>query len=174
LKSTGASSLGRGFCSFEIRRNLIATESPIPSLSMVIERWRITSGMFCGIALVYLVVGTRIVAADEVGTNSNRVFELRVYHVVPGKMQTLEARFRDTTSKLLARHDLKVVGFWVGDDNTFIFLVDHRSKEEAKKNWDAFRADPDFQEMVKSEQKEKLVEKIDSTYMRSTDYSPIK
>ena len=130
--------------------------------------------MLCGIALVYLVAGTLTVAADKVGTNSNRVFELRVYHVLPGKMPALEARFRDTTSKLLAKHDLKVVGYWVSDDNTFIFLVDHRSKEEAKKNWEAFRADPGFQEMVKSEQKEKLVEKIDSTYMRPTDYSPMK
>ena len=138
------------------------------------KRWKITRGMFCRVALVYLVVGTLIVAADEVGTNSNRVFELRVYHVVPGKMQALEARFRDTTSKLLTKHDLKVVGYWVGDDNTFIFLVAHTSKEEAKKNWDAFRADLDFQEMAKSEQKEKLVEKIDSTYMRPTDYSPMK
>jgi hypothetical protein len=69
---------------------------------------------------------------------------------------------------------VKVLGYWVSDVNTFIFLVAHPSKEEAKKNWEAFRADPDFQEMVKSEQKEKLVEKIDSTYMRPTDYSPMK
>ena len=141
---------------------------------MATKRWKITRRTLCCIALVYLVAGSVIVAADEVGTNSDRLFELRVYHVLPGKMPALEARFRDTTSKLLAKHDLKVVGYWVGDDNTFIFLVAHTSKEEAKKNWEAFRADPGFQEMVKSEQKEKLVEKIDSTYMRPTDYSPMK
>jgi len=141
---------------------------------MATKRWKITRRTLCCIALVYLVAGSVIVAADEVGTNSDRLFELRVYHVLPGKMPTLEARFRDTTSRLLAKHDLKVVGYWVGDDNTFVFLVAHTSKEEAKKNWEAFRADPGFLEMVKSEQKEKLVEKIDSTYMRPTDYSPMK
>ncbi|MGC2768180.1 MAG: NIPSNAP family protein, partial [Candidatus Acidiferrum sp.] len=60
--------------------------------------------------------------------DSNRVFELRVYHAVPGKVPALESRFRDTISKLLAKHDLKVVGYWVPEDapawdNTFIFML---------------------------------------------------
>ena len=46
--------------------------------------------------------------------------------------------------------------------------------EDAKKNWDAMRADPEFQAVLKSEQTEKTVEKIDSTYMRPTDFSPMK
>jgi NIPSNAP len=43
-----------------------------------------------------------------------------------------------------------------------------------KKNWHAMRADPEFQEVIKSEQANKLVEKVDLTYMRPTDFSPIK
>jgi len=91
----------------------------------------------------------------------------------------LESRFRDTASKLLAKHDLKAVGYWVPEDasafdNTFIYIVAHPSREEAKKNWDAMHADPGFQEMVKSEQTDKLVERVDSTYMHPTDFSPMK
>jgi len=54
--------------------------------------------------------------------------------------------------------------------------VAHSSREEAKKNWDAMRADPDFQELIRenSEQASKLVEKVDVTYMRPTDFSPMK
>ena len=94
-------------------------------------------------------------------------------------MPELESRFRDTTSKLLAKHDLKVVGYWVPEDapawdNTFIFVVAHSSPEEAKKIWDAFRADPEFQEVIKSEQANKTAEKIDVTYMRPVDFSPMK
>jgi len=37
--------------------------------------------------------------------------------------------------------------------------VAHSSWEEAKKNWDALMADPDFQEEIKSEQANKLVKK---------------
>ena len=59
-------------------------------------------------------------------------------------------------------------------DNIFIYIFAHPNREEAKKNWAAMRADPAFQEMVKSEQTGKLVEKVDSTYMRPTDFSPLK
>jgi hypothetical protein len=36
------------------------------------------------------------------------------------------------------------------------------------------RADPEFQEVLKAEQANKTVEKIDETYMRPTDFSPMK
>ena len=58
-------------------------------------------------------------------------------------------------------------------DNTFIYILAHPSREEAKKNWDAMFADPAFQEMVKSEQTDKLVEKVDVTYMQPTNFSPM-
>ena len=115
----------------------------------------------------------------DVRADSDQIFELRIYHTLPGKVPALESRFRDVTSRLLAKHDLHVVGYWVPEDapawdNTFIFMLAHRSREEAKKNWDAFAADPAFQQVVKSEQSEKTVEKVDVTYMRPTDFSPMK
>jgi hypothetical protein len=137
----------------------------------------------CGIALVSFAAGSLITArlahVNQVRADSNRVFELRVYHAVPGRVPALESRFRDTASKLLTKHDLKAVGYWVPEDasafdNTFIYIVAHPSREEAKKNWDAMHADPGFQEMVKSEQTDKLVERVDSTYMHPTDFSPMK
>jgi len=146
------------------------------------EGWNSKRWTVCGIVLLSFAAGSLITARlahlNQVRADSNRIFELRVYHTVPGKVPALESRFRDTTSKLLAKHDLKVVGYWVPEDapwdNTFIFMVAHSSREEAKKNWDAMRADPGFQEMVKSEQANKLVEKVDSTYMRPTDFSAMK
>ena len=109
----------------------------------------------------------------------NRVFELRIYHTVPGKVPELESRFRDIYSKLLAKHNLQVVGYWVPEgaaswDNTFVYLVAHSSREEAKKNWDAMLADPEIQAAIKAEEASKLVEKIDRVYMRPTDFSPMK
>jgi NIPSNAP len=142
------------------------------------NRWSV-----CGMALVAFAVGSLTTArwmhVNPVSAASDRVFELRVYHAVPGKLPALESNFRDTWSKLLAKHDLKVVGYWVPEgapswDNTFIYLVAHSSQEEAKKNWNAMVADPATQEMLKSEQADKLVEKIDSTYMRPEDFSPMK
>jgi len=114
-----------------------------------------------------------------VKADSNRVFELRIYHAVPGKVPALETQFRETVSKLLAKHGLKSVGYWVPEaapawDNTFVYILAHTSREEAKKNWDAMFADPGLQALLKSEQTDKLVEKVDSTYMRPSDFSPMK
>jgi len=145
--------------------------------------WQSTRWTVLGIALLSFVAGALVTArlahVKQVRADSDRVFELRIYHTVPGKEPALEARFRDTISKLLAKHDLKVVGYWVPQDapawdNTFVFMLAHSSMEDAKKNWDAMRADPEFQAMLKSEQTEKPVEKIDATYMHPTDFSPMK
>jgi NIPSNAP len=150
---------------------------------MMLNRWKLKGWAVFGAALVSFIAGSlisgRLAHVKRVRADSNRVFELRVYHALPGKLPALESRFRDTTSKLLAKHDLNVVGYWASDgasasDNTFIFLLAHSSREEAKKNWAAMWADPQFQEVVKAERTEKLVEKVDVTYLRPTDFSALK
>jgi hypothetical protein len=115
----------------------------------------------------------------EVRADNNRLFELRVYHNVPGKLPVMESRFRETTSKILARHNLNVVGYWETADassseNSFIFMLAYESREGAKKNWDAVRQDPEFKEIEKAEQSEKTLEKAEVTFMRPTDFSPMK
>jgi NIPSNAP len=149
---------------------------------MTLNCWKFKRWTVCGIALFSFAAGSLITArlahVSQVRADSNRVFELRIYHAVPGKVPALQARFRDTTSKLLAKHDLNVVGYWVPEDapwdNTFIFMVAHSSREEAAKNWKAFAADPGFQGVMKSEQAEKTVEKVDVTYMHPTDFSAMR
>ena len=142
-------------------------------------KWRAA----CGIALISLVAGYmtlgRLARQGEVRADGNRVFELRVYHAVPGKNSALEARFRDKTSKLLARHNLTVEGYWVASDSSagsdeFIWVVGYANREEGKRNWEAMASDPEFQAIIKEEQAEKLVEKVDVTYMRPTDFSAIR
>ena len=82
---------------------------------MTLNFWKSKCWTVCGIALVSFVAGSLITAnlahRNEVLADSNRVFELRVHHAVPGNLPALESRFRDTTSKLLAKHDLKVVSY---------------------------------------------------------------
>lgn len=136
-----------------------------------------TIGLLCFAA--GLLVASRLSHPQPASADSNRVFELRVYHALPGKLPTLESRFRDTTSKILARHNLNVVGYWVTDgasaaDNEFIWIAAYPSPEEGKKNWEAMGADSEFQKVIRAEQAEKLVEKVDVTYMRPTDFSPLK
>ena len=150
---------------------------------MILNRRKFKGWTLGGVALISFAAGSLITAGlahiNQVSADSTRVFELRIYHAVPGKLPALETRFRDTASKLLAKHGLNAVGYWIPEDappwdNTFVYILAHPSREEAKKNWEAFGADPEFQEVLKSEQANRQVEKVDSTFMHPTDFSPMK
>jgi len=150
------------------------------------KRWQFRGWMGCGIALLSFAAGSlltaRLMHVNQVRADGNRVFELMVYHTLPGKVPALEAIFRDV-AKLQAKYDLNVVGYWVPNEdpawaNTFIYVVAHPSREAAKKNWDAMHADPDFPEQRK--QAAPLIERVgegyrvDEVYMRPTDFSVLK
>ena len=109
---------------------------------------------------------------------SGAVYELRIYHAAPGKLGELLARFRDHTIKLFNRHGMKSVAYWTPLDepeksNTLIYILHHPSREAAAANWKSFQDDPEWQSVKeKSEANGKLVDKVDSTYMALTDFSP--
>jgi hypothetical protein len=111
---------------------------------------------------------------------STRVYELRVYHTYPGKLDDLLARFRNHTMTIFERHGMKNVGYWTPMDEplkgkTLYYIISHESREAAKKNWDAFHNDPEWKKVQSaSEANGKLVEKVDSTYLEPTDFSPLK
>jgi NIPSNAP len=109
--------------------------------------------------------------------DSTGVYELRIYHVSPGKMQDLLARFRDHTDAIFKRHGMHSVAYWTPLDepdksNTLIYILHHPSRDEATANWNAFQDDPEWKSVKeKSEVNGKLTEKIDSTFMALTDFS---
>jgi hypothetical protein len=106
------------------------------------------------------------------------VFELRVYHAAPGKLADLQSRFREHTIKIFDRHGMKSVAYWTPLDepeksNTLIYILQHPSREAAVANWKSFQDDPEWKSVRdKSEANGKLVEKVDSTFLALTDFSP--
>jgi hypothetical protein len=109
---------------------------------------------------------------------STTVYELRVYHAAPGKLGELLTRFREHTVKLFDRHGMKSVAYWTPLDepqknDTLVYILQHPSREAAAANWKAFGDDPEWQSVRdKSEANGKLVEKVDSTFLALTDFSP--
>jgi hypothetical protein len=108
-------------------------------------------------------------------------FELRTYTTLPGKLEALNARFRDHTNALFAKHGMKIIGFWVpsdkdrGADNTLVYLLEFPDRAAREKSWDDFRKDPQWiAARDASEANGKLVEKVDSLLLTATDYSPMK
>jgi hypothetical protein len=41
-----------------------------------------------------------------------RAYEMRTYYAEPGKLEALNARFRDHTCKLFEKHGITNVGYW--------------------------------------------------------------
>src|SRR5918999_1749469 len=59
-----------------------------------------------------------------------RVFEIRTYTTHDGKLDALNARFRDHTQRLFARHGISSVAYWTPTDapssrNTLIYVLAH-------------------------------------------------
>jgi heme-degrading monooxygenase HmoA len=111
----------------------------------------------------------------------NRVFELRTYTAAPGKMDALNARFRQHTNKLFEKHGMTLIGYWMPmkqkeGEEKLIYILAYPSKEAADKSWQAFRDDPEWQKArAESEKDGKLLAKPpESVYMNPTDYSPLK
>ena len=109
-----------------------------------------------------------------------RVFELRTYYTLPGRLDALNKRFREHTMKMFEKHGMTNVAYWTpqdspGKDNTLVYVISHASREQAKANWAAFMADPEWKKIAEDSQKDgKIVEKVDSVFVDATDYSPIK
>ena len=114
------------------------------------------------------------------GSNSSHhVYELRIYHVQPGKIDALRSRFGDHTDAIFKRHDMKSIGYWVPEDapssqNLFIYILEHPSRPEAEKNWAAFQADSEWKKVkAESEAQGPLVDHIDRYFMNPTSYSAL-
>jgi hypothetical protein len=117
---------------------------------------------------------TGAVAAQQ---GSTRVFELRTYTTPEGKLDQLNARFRDHTRRIFDRHNMTSIGYWtpVETPNTLIYILAHPSIDEAKKNWEAFRADPEWQKVKAETEAQGLTGiKVESRFLQPTDYSAIK
>jgi hypothetical protein len=108
---------------------------------------------------------------------ADRVFEMRTYTALPGRLDALLARFRNHTTALFEKHGITNIGYWVPKDkpNTLVYILAHKDAESAKKSFDAFRADPAWvKARTESEASGKIVEKVESVFMDPTDFSKLK
>lgn len=123
--------------------------------------------LMLGIGLVFGI--------NALADGHGEVFELRTYTANEGKLDALEARFRDHTMTLFEKHGMRNVGYWKPADqpNTLIYIIAHESRDVAGKNWRAFGTDPAWQKVFSESRKDgPLISDIVSVYMSATDYSP--
>jgi hypothetical protein len=110
------------------------------------------------------------------------VFELRTYTTNDGKLEALDARFRNHTTKLFAKHGMTNVLYThptdanKGAGKTLVYILAHASVDAAKASFDAFRADPEWVK-VKTESEAPgpiLAKPVESIYLVPVDFSALK
>ena len=135
--------------------------------------------MFTKLIVATVVLSAGFAAGRVSQTPPSHIYELRIYTPGDGKLDALNARFRDHTRTIFDRHHMKSVGYWLPTEGInagkFVYILEHASRADADKNWAAFNADPEWVKVkADSEVNGKLVTNVDRTFMAPTDYSPIK
>jgi hypothetical protein len=116
---------------------------------------------------------------NEEHAASDRVFEMRTYITHEGKLNDLHDRFSNHTMGLFEKHGMVNIGYWVPQDeeasqNTLIYIIAHESVEAAERSWDAFRNDPEWQEVYEASHADGvIVKEVESIFMDATPYSQI-
>jgi len=107
------------------------------------------------------------------------IYELRVYHAMPGRLPDLIKRFDTITLKLWEKHGIRQAGFWtvlVGDSNQDLYyLLQWESLAEREKKWGAFMTDPNWlSARAETEKNGPIVASLANTILQPTSFSSVK
>jgi hypothetical protein len=107
------------------------------------------------------------------------IYEMRIYHCVPGRLPALMKRFETITLALWERHGIKQAGFWttlVGSSNqTLTYMVAWESLAERETKWAAFQSDPEWQaKRAETEKDGAIVANIVNEFLLPTSFSSVK
>ncbi len=114
-------------------------------------------------------------------SNTSRAFDLRIYSVLPGKLDVFRSRWRDHAVPIYERHGLHSIGWWVVDqkdadgNDQFVCLLAGESLDSIQKSITAFHADPEWQQVEKeTEEGGKLRAGVSASKLVPADFSSLK
>ncbi len=118
-----------------------------------------------------------IIKAASAG--QEHIYEWRTYTCLPGRLPNLLTRFKDHTLKLFEKHSMENIAYFLTKENTgqskLVYLLAHSSEAEAAKSWAAFVEDPAWIAARDASEKEgKILEKLESVYLKPLSFSKMK
>ena len=107
------------------------------------------------------------------------IYELRVYHCVPGRLADLLKRFDTITLPLWEKHRIRQAGFWtvaIGSSNQDLYyLLQWETLEERTQKFGAFGADPEWiSARAATEKNGPILVSITNTILQPTSFSSVK
>src|SRR5947207_15089041 len=106
------------------------------------------------------------------------IYELRVYHAVPGRLPDLLKRFDTITLKIWQRHGIEQDGFWtvlVGDSNQALYsLLKWEKLADRERISNDFEPDPEWhRQPAETEANVPIVERVPNTFLPPTSFTTL-
>jgi hypothetical protein len=107
------------------------------------------------------------------------IYELRIYHCLPGRMPALLKRFETITLGFWERHGIRQAGFWTtaigGSNQTLTYMLAWESLAERETKWSAFATDPAWlAARAETEKDGQIVSNIINELLVPTSFSSVK
>jgi len=163
----------------EAREKSWAAFSADPQWKEVASKSEASGKIVDSVASIFMNA-SEIMPKIKAGKGTGRVFELRTYTCLPGRLPNLTTRFKDHTLKLFEKHGMENIAYFtsIEKDNAqpkLVYLLAHKSEEEAAKSWAAFRSDQVWITARDASEKDgKIVEKVESVFLKPLSFSKIK
>ncbi len=106
------------------------------------------------------------------------IYELRVYHCLPGRMPSLLKRFETATLRIWAKHGIRQSGFWTtvlgASNNDLTYLLAWESLAERETRWHSFVSDPEWIAARNDSEKDgQIVANVQSSILQPTVFSAL-
>jgi hypothetical protein len=107
------------------------------------------------------------------------IYELRVYHCLPGRLPALLKRFETMTLGIWEKHGIRQAGFWtvlIGESNQDLYyLIQWESLAEREKKWNAFMSDPQWIAARNETEKDgPILASVSNSFLQPTSFSSVK
>jgi hypothetical protein len=107
------------------------------------------------------------------------LYEMRVYHCIPGRLPALLKRFETKTLKIWEKHGIRQAGFFttvVGESNQqLVYFLAWDSLAERERKWGAFMADQEWiNARAETEKDGQIVERVINQILTPTVFSSVK
>jgi hypothetical protein len=133
-----------------------------------------------GMAAMGAAMASVAAEAQDAGITPETVYELRTYHLNPGKLEPILARFRTKERAIFARCGMHPVAYWTvldgpaltpGGGGTLVYIVRHKSRAAADASWAQFRSDPEWVALKGETEKDgAFTSAQEHTFMKLTDF----
>jgi len=103
------------------------------------------------------------------------IYELRIYHMHPGRLSAIHKRFAEHTLALFEKFGIKTVDFWEDAEGkeTIYYVLEHKDRETRDRCFSEFQASQEWLTVrAESELDGPIVSSIEVYFMNRVPYSP--